>query len=357
MFSETDLEAAVIDGVVPAATAAAFRAHVARRHAAPLVDEEHFRLLTGFNDIFVSIAAVLLLAALAWIGQSLPVGMADGPRPLAGAFVAAAAWGLAEYFTRHRRMALPSILLLLAFVGGVFEASASALLPMVDGAHDAAKPIASVLAAVAAAIAAGAAVLHWRRFHVPITMAAGAAALVGLAVALVSAGTSGASGPAYVVAALAGLGVFAFAMWWDMRDTKRETRRADIAFWLHLLAAPLIVHPAFALSGLLYGGGSIGNALLVVALYGAMGLVSLAIDRRALLVSSLAYVLYAMSLLFREAGAVSLSVALTALVIGSALLLLSAFWQSARRAVLTLVPEEMRSRLPPVAVPAIPRPA
>ena len=32
--------------------AAALRAHIAAAHAAPAVDEEHFRLLTGFNDIF-----------------------------------------------------------------------------------------------------------------------------------------------------------------------------------------------------------------------------------------------------------------------------------------------------------------
>jgi hypothetical protein len=38
---------------------------------------------------------------------------------VAGILVAAAAWGLAEFFTRKRRMALPSIVLLLAFVGGV----------------------------------------------------------------------------------------------------------------------------------------------------------------------------------------------------------------------------------------------
>ena len=47
-------------------------------------------------------------------------------------------------------------------------------------------------------------------------------------------------------------------------------------------------------------------------------------DRRALLVSSLAYVLFALYALFKQAGAVELSAAFTALVIGSALLLLSA---------------------------------
>ena len=61
------------------------------------------------------------------------------------------------------------------------------------------------------------------------------------------------------------------------------------------------------------------------------GLTALAIDRRALLVSALAYVLYALTELFKQFGAVELNVALTALVIGSALLLLSAYWHQARR--------------------------
>jgi hypothetical protein len=60
----------------------------------------------------------------------------------------------------------------------------------------------------------------------------------------------------------------------------------------------------------------------------------------------LAYVLYALDSLFREYGAVELSVAFTALIIGSALLLLSAFWTNARRAVVQPLPEGLRGRLP-----------
>ena len=67
-----------------------------------------------------------------------------------------------------------------------------------------------------------------------------------------------------------------------------------------------------------------------MALYVVFAFIALAIDRRALLVSSLAYVLYALSTLFQQAGAVELSMAFTALVIGSALLTLSAFWQPMR---------------------------
>ena len=62
------------------------------------------------------------------------------------------------------------------------------------------------------------------------------------------------------------------------------------------------------------------GGLIVVALYVALGITALAIDRRALLVSALAYVLFALTELFRTFGAVELNVALTAFVIGSALL-------------------------------------
>ena len=71
---------------------------------------------------------------------------------------------------------------------------------------------------------------------------------------------------------------------------------------------------------------------MVVGLYILFGLTALAVDRRALLVSALAYVLYALTELFKQFGAVELNVALTALIIGSALLLLSAFWHQARAA-------------------------
>src|SRR3546814_6259779 len=80
--------------------------------AVPGADEEDFRRITGFNDICVSMAEVILRGAVAWVGESIH-------KALAGAFVAASAWFLAEYFTRTRRMALPSIVLVLAFAGGV----------------------------------------------------------------------------------------------------------------------------------------------------------------------------------------------------------------------------------------------
>jgi len=57
-------------------------------------------------------------------------------------------------------------------------------------------------------------------------------------------------------------------------------------------------------------------------------------------------VLYAMRSLFAEFGAIELNVALTGLVIGSALLMLSAFWHPIRRAVVGGLPEGTHRFLP-----------
>ena len=357
MYSQNDLDEAVAAGAISAEAAAALRNFSARQRDLPAVDEEQFRLITGFNDIFVSIAAVILLVAVGWIGQWLghaagtSVG-GDGPSFLAPAAVAATSWGLALFFTAKRRMALPSILLLLAFVGAVFMAAAVAIvLAIGPAALESGEQLGGMIAAGSGAVAAGAAWLHWKRFRVPITVAAGAAAGVAIALGLLIS----ALGDSFTgldnsillgVLLLLGVGVFLFAMWWDSSDRGRITRRSDVAFWLHLLAAPLIVHPVFTLLGLNSGEATLGEGLVVILLYVLIGLTALAIDRRALLVSALAYVLYALNQLFERFGAVELNVALTALVIGSALLLLSAFWHQARTVVVTPLPDGLREKLP-----------
>jgi alanyl-tRNA synthetase len=64
MYSQQELDDAVAAGAITAAAADALRAHVENQRHTVIPDEEQFRLLTGFNDIFVSIAAVILLVAV-----------------------------------------------------------------------------------------------------------------------------------------------------------------------------------------------------------------------------------------------------------------------------------------------------
>ena len=333
MYSQNDLDEAVRAGAISAESAAALRAFVDGQRGLSNVDDENFRLLTGFNDIFVNIATIILLVAVGWLA-----GMVAGF--FAGAAVAAASWALALFFTERRRMALPSITLLIAFVGGCAFTAAS----LVPDRHslDSATTIAGGLGGAVAAW------LHWRRFKVPITIAAGAAAgaaiVIGPVASLLGSDFSGT--PVLLSLLVCGIAIFALAMWWDSSDPARVTRRSDVAFWLHLLASPMIVHPVFALLGLSGGGGGTMGALVVVALYALLGVVALAIDRRALLVSALLYVLWALGNLIGEFGRSGINIALTALVIGSALLMLSAFWHEARRRVVGILPDALRRYLP-----------
>lgn len=334
MYDDDDLNSAVSAGALSEADAAAFRAHVAGLRSAPAVDEEHFRLLSGFNDIFVVIACALLLTATSWLGASLSHA--------AGAFATAAtAWGLAEFFTRRRRMALPSILLLLAFVGGCFAGVAYSTAVDSDQSLEG--------FTLASGIGALAAWLHWRRFRVPVTVAIGTAAALLLVLAqLIRWLPEHSKAFASLIVLGGGLAVFALAMYWDARDPERRDYRSDAAFWLHLLAAPLLVHPVFSALQVFEGGIGTAQALAMLAAYLALALVSLAIDRRALMVSALAYVLYGFSALLKQFGVVGQGFALTALAIGALLLLLSAFWQPCRRAVLLRLPPSLRRHLPPL---------
>ncbi len=374
MYSQEDLNSAVSAGVISADAANALRAHVASSRDAVPADAEHFRLVTGFNDIFVSIGVVILLLAAGGIGQQIANAFTARPvmdlfdpseaqmdafiaadrlrtglqMILGGVLVSVTSWLLAEFFTRRKHMALPSILLLLAFVGAVFAAIIGVGNVLGVMASDTSS---AVLISASGLITAGAAWLHWRRFMVPITVAAGTGALAVTAIAIIAA-VLGEPGETVILSLVlvSGLAIFALAMRWDMTDRDRTTRRSDVAFWLHLLAAPMIAHPLFYSLGVTQGDNiGAGAALAVLAIYIVFGIVALSVDRRALLVSALAYVLIALTYLFREFGAVELNFALTALVIGSALLTLSALWTPIRRAVVNGLPSDLQARLPATA--------
>ena len=312
------LEAAIAAGVIDRATAERLEPYLAQGGALPDTadpDDEKLRLVTGFNDIFVTIGLVLFLGALTFLISSVN-------ELLAAPAVAAASWALAEFFTRRRRLALPSIVLLVSFVVAVFLAVVTVL----DGRSlgDTAPGI-IIAGAVFAALGAYA---HWVRFHVPITVAAGVAALATMLLALCALVAPGFMENYLALVFLPlGLVVFALAMWFDSSDLKRQTRRTDIAFWLHLLAAPLIVHPI--LMPIMADDASLGAAIQVMAVF--------------------AFLAYAAGTLFTAAGLESSSFAISALAVGAVVLMLSAAWRPLRRAFMGLLPETLRQRLPAVA--------
>jgi len=368
MYSQGEIEAAVAAGALAPEQAASFREFVAARNNTPTADEEYFRWIRGYNDIFVAYACMAALVAVGMIGALVPIGgrgAGFGPFPslpiLAPLFVAAASWGLAEIFTLRRRTALPSWLLTISFAFGVLLTLLAILAPMMGSASGVA-----VLSAVAAAIAAVATWAFWLRFRVPvapsISVGMGVIAIMAL-FGVMFAGSRGGGDIMAIIALLIGVGVFAYAMWWDLQDRWRVTERADVALWLHLLAALLLVFPLTALLGVGQGIGSAGSAAVMILLFLLFAFMSLVVNRKALVLTALAPLIQAVNSLIpgrsgssyggygggygRSPGDMLGGTVVTVVIISLILLLLAIFWSPVRRGVLGILPARLRERLSP----------
>ena len=251
MYTNEDLNFAVKKGVFSAESVEEFRAILSEQKNAPSVDEENFRLISGFNDIFVVVACLLMLFSSLWVIKS-----ATGNDSAGLITFTILSWFLAEFFVLKRKMALPAIVLLLSFIGGLFSVVISFF----------SQP-SEISFITAAAISTIAAYFHWSRFRVPITVAVGTAAAVGLVVSIILSAFPDTNDWLLVIIFLCGLGTFFIAMYWDSADTSRITRRSDVAFWLHLFSAPLIIHPVFSSLGVLDGNESLVSITIVICLY------------------------------------------------------------------------------------------
>ncbi|RUO75719.1 hypothetical protein [Pseudidiomarina taiwanensis] len=330
MYSDDDIKAAVDAQVLTPEQYQQLRTFLQHQRAsAALPDEEHFRLLSGFNDIFVVVAAILALGATWTLGGLLAPW-------LGGLLVAAFAWGLAEYFTRIKRMALPSIVLLVFCVGATFLGTVMTLEQFFP--NQAYAPL------TAFALSSLVAYAHWQRFQVPITIAAATATITGVCISFLTIFIPFSEQILKIGFFSAGIIVFILALRWDHGDIKRETRRSDVAFWLHLLAAPLIVHPIF--STLANADSGLQQAIITIALYLCLASVSLIIDRRALMVSALAYVVYVFSKLLDSYGFMDGSTAVIGVIIGSGLLLVAVYWHPLRGKLIRRLPKSIQQAVP-----------
>lgn len=352
MVRDEHINAAVAQGIITSDQAQRLRALAqdsSLREALPAdPDDERFRLIGGFNDVFVTIGVGLLVAALFALASVLEfrIGFA--------ALAMVAAWGLSEIFSRRMRLALPSIALAImfagagsfmgVFVGGLFVTLADRLTSLVD----AQRALAATPAIFAGLGAAAAALIHERRFHVPVDWAIAAAGLTYAIAHAVSFAVPGFSSA--LLFAILGTCIFIAALRVDASDRERQTRRSDIAFWLHLVAAPMVVHGGIQLLVGSSDGMGTGQALAVLAIFVLLGLVAIVIDRRALLVSGLTYAGVAMGYLLSQGVQQDMGLSLTLLGLAVVVLGLSAGWRSLRRAVLPLLPlGSLRHSIPPPA--------
>jgi hypothetical protein len=196
--------------------------------------------------------------------------------------------------------------------------------------------------------------IFWLRFKVPFAMALMALGL--FATALVLAATrngtpeklsdifvfSGTSGFGWVTLAL-GLATFAVAMAFDGSDPHRVTRRSAQGFWLHLVAAPMIINTV-ALTLLQSGSAQANIAILVLMVLFAV--IAVVIDRRSFLLAAIGYivsVILTLNPITEDQGFAGLILAL-----GVFLVLLGAFWAWVRAGLVALLPlGRLRRFLPP----------
>jgi len=360
MIATEILTRGVEQGIITAEQAERLRALESIREpleSAVSPDDEQLRFISGFSDIFVTIGLAMFVGAIGYFalrsGGVLGMWIA----------VAITAWLLAEFFTRLRRMALPSIVLLIVFAVAVFTGAGIFL--GVGPSRPGSYPLGSmeallginkdqpIILAAAALLTVLLTAVHYWRFRVPITIAAGCCALTGTAVGLVY-GLAPQLSPLEHNAIILGCGlaIFALAMRFDMTDPERLTRRTDIAFWLHLLAAPLIVHSL--IRGIMTEAAKLdpGSAAAIMLAFLTLSFVAVLIDRRAMLVSGLSYAGFAFWTLIRQAGFSDMTTPVTLLTLGAFVLLLSAGWRPLRAGILNIVPTALTRRLPRTSLAA-----
>ena len=372
MFDKTDIRAAVEAGAISDEGAKRFEAFLkARNDPERMLDPENLRFLSNFNDVFLTIGIVVLMTGMAFLSaisvtnvlglsaMAEPQSIAEG-RALADSIrlaivlspipVVLGAWLLAEYFCGKRRLLLPSMALSIAVVWGsavIAVGLSSFIIDPVDTAIRAESGDVSpwqILTSIsyagfaAAALSAGAIFV---RFRLPFSLFLLAGAIAGLfytAVAQFSGIGQVGSGLAMLVV---GIATLCAAIAFDMKDPSRSTRSSDHAFWLHMAAAPQII---LGVRGLLLGSGfapaSMAEATLMLGVLVAFALLSLALNRRALIVSGLVTFATTLFVLVNEFGGGGVNtLMLTALIIGGAIVLLGGGWRTARRGLLKLVPQ------------------
>lgn len=379
MLQEADLEAAVAEGIVTAEQAAALRALAEQRvrgQPTPLGHEERFQFMRSFNDFFFAIGVALLGGGLLFFTFLVP---------LHSLLAALTIWALAELLVARMRLVLPGILLVCLFV--VFAILASPIdfvfagvaqrpsdfaalrewyvTPRYEGPH-AGGPLRllhllGLIAMAYAGAAVAAAALFYARFRLPFALLLIAGGLVCMALAATyHVWPNQAHHYQPVVLLLCGLAAVAAAMAFDVSDRERLTLRADCAFWLHLLAAPLIVHSLIEMVWPVAPGGisrvalNLTNeaAIAIVLIVAILAVVAITTDRRALLVSTLVYlgivIGYAITGTIGQQGVDNTVIFFATLaVLGALVVALGVGWQPLRRVFLRLLSPGIARRLPP----------
>lgn len=323
-------------------------------------DDEPFEVFSGFSDIFIAVGLLLSFTGVGYLTKVMIVraGGALFMSVIATLATMALIWLLAEYFTRRRRMTLPSIVLATLFARDSAILFITFAAPNYGGLDISPKWYVVAIAGGSMAMM----LVYYRRFRLPF-----ATFLIGIFGGLVMFAMASLLNPdmfafrpgyrlstvvfdlrsspaAAVTTLLFGLAAFAAAMHFDLRDPDRVTRNSASAFWLHLLAAPALVNTlAFTLYQI---GGPVGYATTVMMVLLAAFL-ALVINRRSFLTAGLVYVGALITIALHSTDVVWSSM-LVVLFLGLLVTGLGTWWSSIRSLLLRKLPgAAWKARLPP----------
>ena len=271
--------------------------------SATTLRDEPLRFVRSFGDLFITFG-VLVLGMVANYHADTQLK--------AGVWLLAL-FALAEFLVARKRLVLPGmvILLMMIFLSDALMAVAGEDRGALDWL------VASVVAAV-----------FFIRYRLPFAMVASLVCFViATFVSLVEIGVSNWVYSSVLV--VFGLATFALAMTFDARDRNRQTMQSDTGFWLHLAAAPMLTHGVMV--GYIIETQSFGGALPVL-FYLVFCSVALIVDRRALVISGVIYMIATVAINAFESQLLSVANSLMALgLLGVGSILLGVYWYGLRR--------------------------
>jgi hypothetical protein len=302
------------------------------------VDEEDIRLSTGFADIFTAImlgVSAFTITAVAFFFSPF--------------IICAAAFLLGKPLIQNRQFAASAITLTLcmAFSFGMIG------LPFAGVIGEPEQPtlllsgqLMSLVFLIIGAIATG---FYWKIYKVPIALAM---TYILVTISIIYIGATSINTFTPIRAIITGFVLFGIALYYDAQDRLRQTRLSDVAFWLHLASAPFIVHGLFTALGYKLFQGEMASSTPVFVIFAVLIIISLIIDRRPILVSSLSYLFLALYQLVpneelsANRATYMLNVALAPGIIGIGILFLAAGWTPLRRLLLKLLPNSISQYVP-----------
>lgn len=360
--------------------------------------DELLPFLNNFHDIFTTIGVLILFAGLALGADQVftAVGPAEGELAFDGLWMALAAslamiaWLVSAILVGRQRRILPGIVLCLIFtacagavlaylytrltfgvvdadaIGAVFEQIFSETEPTRASVQAGLGeiPLAVRIWPVGLGVIATAVVaLYYFNFRLPFSGGLFGLALVWTAWALfavVDPYTAVVFNP--LVSLIMGLALFVAGVVFDARDPERTTRLSGTGFWLHFFAAPTLLNATVWIANtgvslseadFTEGTGMVGAlamgdsetairaAAVTLAVIFAFALISLLINRRALIVSGLITAGVAKAVLVNQIGfGAGAAAAVTLLLLGGFVVVLGAAWTPLRRVLLAPVPKE-----------------